>query len=432
MLYKLQVKEYPNTKNRIIVPNSIYTVHKKVRKMVNGPNYVNCDWLSHNKDNTTIFISSELMRQLQFKTNKFYQFNIIETSCMVYYQFGILTAGWQQIERHASIFQEMTHIGNLYGFDTLLFGYKDIDFHINKIKCYHFEKNRWTSTIQPFPRVIYNRLPNRKLEAHPVVKQTKQMLQTTSIIFNPEFFNKWRVYEIFMQNNSVQYLLPHTIFQPSIDTLGEWIDHSDIYLKPVHGSKGNGIFHIYKNNREYMVSHFINNKLERSSHSTTDSIINKYFPYGLKDYVIQEAIPLFEKDKRKVDFRIHTNKNDKNKWEVSLHYARQVDDHFITTHISRGASIISIFDFFSEKDATMLLQKLEQIVLTLSGIIDNYYNGGTGELGFDLGIDQEKKIWLLEVNAKPGWTVFDYPEYHNDKHNIFRLLYRYAFFLQNK
>ncbi|SER84936.1 YheC/D like ATP-grasp [Gracilibacillus ureilyticus] len=432
MIYELQVREYPNTRNRIIVPGSIYTLYKKVRRMVNGPNYVYCDWLSHNKDNHTIFISSELMKQLQFKSNKIYPFRIINHSCMVYYQLGILTAGWQQIERHSDLFEEMTQIGRSYGFDTLLFGYKDIDFNVNKIKCHYFDEDQWTSTILPFPKVIYNRLPNRKLEAHPAVKQTKQILQTTSIIFNPDFFNKWQVYKIFMQNHSVHYLLPHTVFQPSFQTFAEWIDIKDIYLKPVYGSKGNGIFHMFKKNDKYIVRYYTEKKADETIHSTVDSIIDNYFPNGFKNYVIQEAIPLFTSGNKKIDLRVHTNKNDENKWDMSLHYARQVEEHLITTHVSRGAVITSLFDFFSEKDATMLLNKVEKIAISLSEIIDEDYHYKLGELGFDFGIDHEKKIWLLEVNAKPGWNVFNHPAYQHTKNKVFQLLYKYAFYLEGK
>ncbi|KAB8139041.1 YheC/YheD family protein [Gracilibacillus oryzae] len=432
MLYEFKVKEYPNTKNRIIVPNSVYHVYKNVRRMVNGPCYVYCDWLSHKKDNQTIFISSELMKQLQFQANKYYQFVVEDQSCMVHYQFGILTAGRRQMERHAATFLEMTQIGKLYGFQTFLFGYKDIDFQINKIRGYFFEDNQWTSTVQPIPKVIYNRLPNRKLEAHPKVKQAKQMLQSTSIIFNPEFFNKWQVYEIIMQDTSVHYLLPHTIFQPSARTLDEWIDNGDIYLKPIHGSKGNGIYHISKSNQQYTVHFYIEKKIEKSRHTDIESIMDTHFPNGFRNYVIQEAIPLYMKNSKKIDLRIHTNKNENNSWEMSLHYVRQAEDHLFTTHVSRGASIRNIYDIFSEKEATILLNKIEETVLSLSAIIDKYYSGKIGELGFDLGIDQEKKIWLLEVNAKPGWNIFDQPDYHSDRNNIFRLLYRYAYFLQNK
>src|SRR5262245_60894099 len=60
----------------------------------------------------------------------------------------------------------------------------------------HPRTQDWLPTLLPPPRVIYNRLPNRKVEQRPRTQQLLKFLHKSPHIhlFNPGFFNKWHIH----------------------------------------------------------------------------------------------------------------------------------------------------------------------------------------------------------------------------------------------
>jgi hypothetical protein len=430
MRYQLQVKSYPNQKHRIIVPYAIYHQHKSIRKIQNGPYLSTCEWLSHNKDTSIIYISSSLLQQLQLTVEQTYTISLSNYLCSIVYQLGIFIANMGQIDRYSDSFQTLVETGHTFGFDTILFHYKDLDFHHLTVTGYTYTNNTWSKISSPIPPVVYNRLPNRKIEAHPSVQQQKEHLKTYSIIFNPDFFNKWNVFRLCMQSSTSRYLLPHTIFQPSQNTVLEWIERTPCYIKPIHGSKGKGIYYLEKIDHHYAITYTQIGEQVTNKYSTFEELFTNHFDEGLQGYVIQEAIPLLANDQKKIDIRVHTNKDEHNNWHTSIIYIHQEDQVSILTHASYSADVYHLDDYFSAKEAESIQNKLNAIVLSLSNHLDQHYKGQLGELAFDFGIDNEKKLWLFEINAKPGWFVFEgstlfYKEYKE----ICQYLYRYAFYL---
>lgn len=45
---------------------------------------------------------------------------------------------------------------------------------------------------------------------------------------------------------------------------------------------------------------------------------------------------------------------------------------------------------------------LEHFAIRFSKQFDELYNGRLDELGIDIGIDEHKKLWIYEVNWRPG------------------------------
>ncbi len=236
---QLRIKEYTNPKPRIIVPHDIYRYNTVIRKIKNGPYSTTCECLSHYQRTDTIYISSALMQQLHLQNNHHYSMRFIGDTCVITYTLGIFIANSRQLHRSAHQLKEIVQVGGeKYGFITYVFGYKDVDLSKQKIQAYQYYKQQWLTTNVDIPFVIYNRIPNRKLEAHHQIKKIKQGLQSTSIIFNHDFFNKWQVYEYLFQDNESRHLLPQAIFQPSEQSVKDWLNSTSIYLKPLQKYRG--------------------------------------------------------------------------------------------------------------------------------------------------------------------------------------------------
>ncbi|WP_163537148.1 YheC/YheD family protein [Gracilibacillus sp. YIM 98692] len=434
-MHTLRIREYFNPKSRVIVPQKLYTSFQHINQVQNGPYHAYCDCLSHDRHPDVVYISSALMEQIRLQGRSHCQLQVIEDTCIFAYQLGVFIASINHTNlssaRHFSLYEEMSRIGQTFGFDTIFFGYQHVDLTSNKIEGYHFLDNQWKRTTTNIPPVIYNRIPNRKMESHPKIKIVKQVLNTTSIIFNPDFFNKWQMYEYLMKEEKCRYLLPYTIFQPSLNTIEEMMEQNAVYLKPIHGSKGNGICLIEKIDDQIAITNYKSHTALKQYYRDIDSFQAEYFPKGFQHYVLQEAIPLMKHQGNAIDFRIHTNKDEQSNWQVTLIFGKQTSNKSFTTHITKGGSVLLLSQLFSAKEQKQIEQKLIETAINLSKIVDRSIHGTIGELGFDIGIDEEKKLWLFEINAKPGWMVFDHPQLSHLSRDVFSSLYQYAFFLQN-
>lgn len=61
-----------------------------------------------------------------------------------------------------------------------------------------------------------------------------------------------------------------------------------------------------------------------------------------------------------------------------------------------------------------VLQNAKRIAITLAEAIEFHHQHLLGEIGFDLGIDQDEKVWMFEANAKPGRSIFNHPSLRSE------------------
>jgi len=128
--------------------------------------------------------------------------------------------------------------------------------------------------------------------------------------------------------------------------------------------------------------------------------------------VVQQGIRLIEIDKCPIDFRFHMHKDGNNDWVVAGIGAKKAGRGSVTTHIKNGGSLMTPEQALSRtfKDrASEVLQEAKAVAIKLSEAIERNYNHTLGELGLDIGIDQDGAVWMFEANAKPGRSIFKHP-----------------------
>ncbi|GJM79749.1 hypothetical protein HMSSN139_22450 [Paenibacillus sp. HMSSN-139] len=55
------------------------------------------------------------------------------------------------------------------------------------------------------------------------------------------------------------------------------------------------------------------------------------------------------------------------------------------------------------------MRNAKAVAITLAEAIESHQQHLIGEIGFDIGIDREERIWMFEANAKPGRSIFKHP-----------------------
>jgi hypothetical protein len=64
---------------------------------------------------------------------------------------------------------------------------------------------------------------------------------------------------------------------------------------------------------------------------------------------------------------------------------------------------------FDAEKARSILSKLRELSVEIPEALENCH-GRLAELGIDFGVDIQGNIWILEVNSKPGRSIFTYLE----------------------
>lgn len=441
MIYAIQIIQ--KLQNSVILPKDFQS--EFIDSIRYGSNQEKCQFICHQEDEPIIYISQDLASKLQiqhtFKTKVFiYQQHLILGPLV-----GIFTAGFvksllRPIGKRSIFFSKLIESGKASGAIVFVFGFHQINWESRTITGYTFNEEGWQKTDFPFPNVIYDRLPNRKIESLDLFQHIKNRFVKDHQIplFNPGFFNKWEVFEILSKDKKTKHYLPESIYSPKKNEIMTLLKkHQSVFLKPANGSLGLGVFKlIYLKDGNSFYCRYIDN--ENKKRLTKYSSLKPFFKYtfqnrSLERYIAQQGIKLIQYDGNPIDFRVHVNKNKWGKWIVTAMAAKVAGKGSVTTHLKNGGSIRTINEIEKMMEKPLELKMLiKKTVLTISEVLDKHMNGLIGEIGFDLGIDQTGKIWLFEANSKPGRSIFNHQSLKKEDRLTRESIFHYAEYLMKK
>lgn len=287
------------------------------------------------------------------------------------------------------------------GVNFFYFTPRSVDFEKEIIQGQFYEHGKWIKKETPFPDVIYNSVGPLNKKQEEIYLKLKKMVPFTSYPIG----NKLSVYKKVKKGKLFSpYLIPYKKVKSPIIVLDFLDKYSKAIMKPISGSHGNHIIYIEKDGHEY---HCIENfhKITLSK-----SALFKYVVEKINDrkFLIQQFINSKTKSGVPYDFRLHTQKNSTGKWVITLIYPRVGVKKGIVSNLAQGGQIGVLEKFLAQEfgeDAFDMQKYLEIFALQFSHHFDDYYQAPLDELGIDVGIDENKKIWLFEVNWRPG-SVF--------------------------
>src|SRR5690606_28919265 len=113
-------------------------------------------------------------------------------------------------------------------------------------------------------------------------------------------------------------------------------------------------------------------------------------------YILQEGIDLLHVEGGPVDFRVLMQKNGKGQWQVTSLVARIGGQNQIVSNISRGgkmARTLPTLKLCGVAHPQALRQKMVALAKEAAKAIDQGKNGLLGELGIDLAVTAQEKIY---------------------------------------
>lgn len=271
--------------------------------------------------------------------------------------------------------------------------------------------NGWKKTKLPIPDVVNNRLTSRKLESKASVQSFFKEMKNThhASVFNEKFLDKMEVFDALKKDQTVARYLPESHFLRNYTTLKSMCArYSNVFLKPSKGSLGKGIIRVSRHEGDTYQALFTTGTGTRRQ--VYPNLVKLFSNISTKmktiRYQIQQGLTLIEIQKRPVDFRAVVQKNATGKWTLTSVVARTASSQHFVSNLARGGTLSTVSEavaksnIFAGKEGAA--KRLRTAALTIAEGIDKQIPAHFGELGIDLALDTNGRVWLLEVNSKPS------------------------------
>lgn len=283
------------------------------------------------------------------------------------------------------------------------------------VNGYHFNftKQKWENKQFPLPNFIYDRCfyvsVKTYLKYKPFVEKIKQNKKIS--LLGHGLKGKWEVYEILSKNPLYMKYLPKTEKFKSHNQLLKWLSISPIILKPIGGSHGAGVIKVAQENNNYVITgrNYYNRKITFIFQDKQKFIkwINQFI--GRKRFIIQQYLDLFTSYKQPFDVRVLVQKDQNGNWDITGMSVRLGDKDNITSNLHGGGKVEQLLSLlereFDQNKANIINDEINKLVLAIPSFLENNH-GNLFELGIDIGIDRQGRVWIIEVNSKPGRKVF--------------------------
>lgn len=243
--------------------------------------------------------------------------------------------------------------------------------------------------------------------------------------------SKWEKTIILNQREQLRPYIPETK-KYTFEHLKEMVDkYGLVYVKPDRGTYGNGVMSIepWKDSLEsedaqqqYKLRFGIQSELYptlEELHAALSQKIGKSF------YLIQRGIRLLTYRRRKFDIRALVQKTPNKTWETTGFIGRVAAQQKIITNYHGGGSVMLIEEllgpYLDSRQFADLYREMKQVgILTAVQLSRKFPR--LKEIGLDIAIDEDFRIWILEVNTLPA--LFPFKRMQNKE--IYKKIRKYA------
>jgi glutathione synthase/RimK-type ligase-like ATP-grasp enzyme len=184
--------------------------------------------------------------------------------------------------------------------------------------------------------------------------------------------------------------------------------YSSVFIKPDKGSQGKGIIRVKQlGNNMYQISWGLQHR--RAQEDDVLPAIKKLLrPKG--SYLVQRGLQLAKYRDRYVDIRVYMQKPNTS-WKISGKVVRvAAPSRFVTNYHQGGKPEIleKVLRAIYKDDPSKIqptIKFIYSLSTTVAKVLDEAFPG-IRQLGIDLGIDKERRIWIIEANTNPAFLTF--------------------------
>lgn len=291
----------------------------------------------------------------------------------------------------------------------------------NKVLGYQYDskKHRWVRDLYSVPNLIYDRIFYKNKSHLNTVSPLLQRLvrQYDAHMLGKGLPGKWKVYTMLKNVKGLKPFLPDTrLFQAHDTDWKEVLSHyQTIFLKPTSGMHGKGVIKMSLLSKQIIAEgRSFRNKIFKKRFNTFHSCHKWLKQYiNQRSFIIQPYLSLSTHDDIPFDVRILVQKNEHGEWNETGKVVRIGKRNGLTSNLHGGGTAKDADTFitaqFSKNIQQHIYEQIDQMTRVLPQALEALH-APLFELGIDIGIEPNGKVWLLEVNSKPGRRSFSLTE----------------------
>lgn len=295
----------------------------------------------------------------------------------------------------------------------------------------------WIPKTGPSPHIVYDRFRNMNPQAFRQFVRFRDQQKMTFL--NSRLAHKWNLYRYLQVNPAIAKWLPETHFLHQPQDVHELLKkHPSVYVKPVNGTGGKGILAISRQakNQFRVLGRNLHRKKIKAAFNSLSSLTSFISNWTQEaKYLVQQGLNLEWESGLITDFRLLVQKDGSGNWSVTGMGGKIGPKNSATSNLHGGGKAVQpdtfLKRFFSEEMRRSLQQECQALGLLTARYIEEKF-GRLVELGIDLGIDREGRVWIIEVNNKPGRDIFRQMGEHETYRQAVRRPIEYARFLYER
>lgn len=288
------------------------------------------------------------------------------------------------------------------------------------------KKGIWKQSSFPFPHVVYNRCFNKKLIT---IQRLEKAIGRNKCFNNINFFNKWDLYNLLKQSDLKPYV-PDTFLYNEVNISELLEKYKLVYIKPSYGFKGKSVYRVeLMDNGDIHISlHSLNPRYICRKNESIQEKLDELL--GLKKYMVQQGIRMSQLDHQYFDIRVLVQKGILGEWTFSTIICRVAHEHYFNT--SMCETIYDVAEIlprlFPPKKTIEILQSLYEVSVKAAQEAETHM-GALGELSVDFVLDEQRKLWIIELNGKPQKNIYKDLKCFKLKKLIYSRPLEYAYYL---
>lgn len=308
-------------------------------------------------------------------------------------------------------YKKLTLYGRKQGLRVFVFSPRQVDFSSRTVKGFEYRNGRWQSGTFPIPALIYDRCFVGPSYRHYKPFVEKLQKDPTITFLGHGLSGKWQVHQMLIKSPVLAPHLPPTEILSWSTLTCALNKYGTAVIKPMSGTHGVGVVRITEIASGYEVKgRNRENQPFRRLLQDVDGLKRFVLSHTSgRKFLVQPYLEMHTHDGTPFDVRVLVQKNGRGEWETTGKAVRLGDKRSITSNLHGGGKAVPLSTFLSQHFKPAMKERIEHQINRLANELPPFLEQSHGrlvELGIDVGIDTAGNVWVIEVNSRPGRTVF--------------------------
>jgi glutathione synthase/RimK-type ligase-like ATP-grasp enzyme len=335
-------------------------------------------------------------------------------------------------------YRRLCQVADRLGIKAYIFSPDSLDWSRFMVESYTYDSAAkcWRRGEHSLPHVVYDRFfspPGQISRSYR--RQIRRLHEEGIPLLARGLSGKWNVQRALIRCEALRKHLPPTAIVREPQTVRDWLERRPaVFLKPHAGTHGKGAARITRCGTAYKACGRDARNAPFERRLADDRALAEWvarFTAGRR-YLIQPYLRLDDEEGAAIDVRALMQKDGRGHWRLSGMAVRRGQPGSVTSNLHGGGTALPVKPYlearFGEPAATRILGQLRAAAERIPPVLEQYY-GRQAELGIDLGVDRQGQVWIIEVNSKPGRSVFDIIADRKARLSSVELPVRYARYL---